>query len=232
MPRYQEIYCQHADRYERLIAREDYKGNLWRTMQPLLPGVDLSIVDMGAGTGRFARLLAPVTREMVCLDLSVHMLTSARRMIPEAEGPDCSFIIADNRSIPLRAGSFDLALAGWSFGHATGWYPQTWQVHIRRAVDELLRLARPGGIAMIFETLGAGTSQPGAPNQALEEYYHYLERERGFLSAQIRTDYRFTSNLEAEELIRFFFGDALGDRVREEGWIVVPEWTGLWWRRL
>jgi ubiquinone/menaquinone biosynthesis C-methylase UbiE len=160
------------------------------------------------------------------------MLSVARKKIKENGISGCNLLVGDNSRVPLPSDSFDLGLAGWSFGHATGWYPDSWRQHIRAAVDELLRVVRPGGMAMIFETLGTGTSQPEAPNQLLEDYYQYLERERGFASAQIRTDYRFDSNQEAEELTRFFFGDEFGDRVSDQGWIVVPEWTGLWWRRL
>ena len=47
----------------------------------------------------------------------------------------------------------------------------------------------------------------------------------------IRTDYRFASVQEAVELTRFFFGDELADRVRVEDWLVLPENTGIWWRR-
>ncbi|MBN1311052.1 MAG: hypothetical protein JXB30_06495 [Anaerolineae bacterium] len=44
--------------------------------------------------------------------------------------------------------------------------------------------------------------------------------------------YRFESLGEAEELPRFFFGEALADRVVQEELLVVPECTGVWWLTL
>ena len=35
-----------------------------------------------------------------------------------------------------------------------------------------------------------------------------------------------------EYLARFFFGDELGDKVRQNNWVILPECTGIWWRRI
>lgn len=229
MPTYQDIYRRHAAEYERLIAREDHQGNLWRAIRPLLPSGALTIADMGAGTGRFARLLAPVARHTYCFDRSHHMLSVARRVLQGGGVSNFSLLVADNSRVPLESGSVDLTLAGWNLGHSTEWHPGAWQERIRSAVDELLRLTRPGGKAMIFETLGTGVRQPSAPTEALAAYYEYLEHKRGFTPVQVQTDYRFASLDEAQELTRFFFGDEMGEKVLREGWTTVPEWTGLWW---
>ena len=53
----------------------------------------------------------------------------------------------------------------------------------------------------------------------------------GFNATWIRTDYEFASVPEAEELTRFFFGDALADRIEREQLLILPECTGLWWKR-
>jgi len=50
-----------------------------------------------------------------------------------------------------------------------------------------------------------------------------------FSRVRIRTDYRFASLPEAEDLTRFFFGDGLADRVADEALVVLPECTGIWW---
>jgi ubiquinone/menaquinone biosynthesis C-methylase UbiE len=136
---------------------------------------------------------------------------------------------ADNRNLPIAANAVDLAIAGWSFGHATVWYEDMWKKEISLSIMELLRIVRPGGTAMVFETLGSGSDEPGPPTKTLADYYTYLEQDLGFEKIIIETDYRFSSLEEAEELSRFFFGDELGDKVVERNWVILPEWTGMWW---
>jgi len=97
-------------------------------------------------------------------------------------------------------------------------------------VDEMLRLLRPGGAAVIIETMGTGSRTPAPPNAQLAAYYAWLESERGFRYKWIRTDYHFESVDEGVELFRFFFGDGLAELVAREGNVVVSECTGVWWR--
>jgi hypothetical protein len=65
----------------------------------------------------------------------------------------------------------------------------------------------------------------------LKDYYPWLD-EVGFQNKWIRTDYKFESIEEAEELSRFFFGDELGNKVRENNWVILPECTGVWWLKI
>jgi hypothetical protein len=139
--------------------------------------------------------------------------------------------VADNKRLPVEDGGADIAIAGWSFGHAIGWFPDTWRDEIGAAVDEIARVLHPGGSAIILETMTTGSETPAPPTEGLATYYGWLETERGFSHTSIRTDYRFASLDEAERLTRFFFGDELADRVHRENWVTTPENTGIWWRQ-
>ena len=68
------------------------------------------------------------------------------------------------------------------------------------------------------------------PPESLKEYYAYLE-EAGFSSTWIRTDYAFDSLAEAQQLAGFFFGDDMARQVVDNNWVILPECTGLWWKR-
>jgi ubiquinone/menaquinone biosynthesis C-methylase UbiE len=126
--------------------------------------------------------------------------------------------------------SADFAIEGWSFAHATGWYPERWQAEISKAIEEMFRVLKPGGTAVIIETMGTGSEAPAPPNERLAAYYYWLENDLGFLYTWIRTDYKFDSVTQADELTRFFFGDELADRIVREGLIILPECTGIWWK--
>ncbi len=231
MPDFETIYREHALEYDRLVTREDHQGNLLHALKGLCPPAGASVVELGAGTGRITRLLAPHVRFIAAFDRSKAMLDVAAGRLKETSLRNWRLAVGDNRSLPVADGVADVAIAGWSFGHSTGWHPDTWPREIDRAVEQMRRVLRPGGAAIILETLGTGRESPQPPTPALAEYYRLLEDRHGFASRWIRTDYRFESLAEADRLTRFFFGDELADRVRRDKLVVLPECTGLWWLR-
>lgn len=91
------------------------------------------------------------------------------------------------------------------------------------------RVLRPGGTAIIIETLGTATETPRPPSSHLADLYSWLETGHGFASSWIRTDYQFVSLREAEELTWFFFGLEMAELVVREKLIILPECTGIWW---
>jgi ubiquinone/menaquinone biosynthesis C-methylase UbiE len=230
MPTFHEIYAQHADQYDALVSREDYQGNLLPALEAIRPLAGLEVVEMGAGTGRLTRLLAPHVKFIRAYDMSAHMLATAEASLRAMGADNFSVQPADNAHIPAESASADLSIAGWSFGHSTAWQSENWREVIGAAVGEMLRVLRANGTAIIIETLGTGRDTPGPPSEGLAAYYAWLESEHGFARTEIRTDLQFASLDEADSLMRFFFGDAMGDLVRQNHWLIVPECTGIWHR--
>ena len=227
---HEQIYRTQPESYDRLVAREDYQGNLARALTDLMPSSGAVIVDLGTGTGRLARLLTRGQR-IIASDRSLAMLQVASRRTV-AGLANVNYLAADNRWVPLRGASADVVLAGWTLGHSVSWYGETWPVEIGRALGEMMRVVRQPGLLVIVETLGTGIEAPRAPTQGLADYYRWLEETHGFERRWLRTDYRFETPEEAVSLIRFFFGDDLAGRVASEGGTLVPECTGLWLRSL
>ena len=232
---FKQIYATQAAKYEQMVAREDYQGHILPALLGIRPFTNqTSVIELGAGTGRLTKLLARHIGHITAMDISPHMLGVARKKldpsgVPKPEGT-IALVAADNRRLPIADQSADVALVGWSLGHFVGWYPADWQDQIGRALAEMQRVLRPGGTIIILETLGTGHETPQPPHEGLAAYYDWLENEYGFESAWIRTDYRFASVKEADGLTRFFFGDALADRIRCEKLTILPECTGIWWR--
>ncbi len=228
--RFRAIYARHAAQYDALVAAEDYRGLLFPTLNDIRPLSGLDAVEFGAGTGRLTRLLALAVRRVWAFDASLHMLSVAAQRLAETGAANWALAAADNRRLPLPPACADLAVEGWSFAHAVGWYPDTWREEVGAMLAEMRRVLRPGGTAMLLETLGTGHKRPTPPTEGLAALYRWLEQEQGFQSTWIRTDYYFNSSEEAERLTRFFFGDALADRVLAEQQVMLPECTGIWWR--
>jgi len=227
---FDHVYRHRAEDYQRLVAREDHAGRLLPALagERALDGLD--VVETGAGTGRLTDLLARHVARVHAFDGSRAMLEVAAEHLRGA-GADVLLGVADHRALPLAADCADLAVEGWAFGHFVARCPETWRAEVEGAVAELRRVLRPGGEAVLIETLGTGTTDPRPPHPGLAALYAFLEARLGFSRTWIRTDYRFASLAEADELTRFFFGDDLADRVVREEWVELPECTGVWrWR--
>ena len=69
-----EIYASRAPEYERLVAREDFAGNILKALQEIRVLAELDVVELGAGTGRLTCMLAPFVRSIRAFDASDHML--------------------------------------------------------------------------------------------------------------------------------------------------------------
>jgi ubiquinone/menaquinone biosynthesis C-methylase UbiE len=228
---FQTIYAHSAASYDALVSYEDYQGHLLPALTAIRPLAGLDIVECGAGTGRLTRLLAPHVRSIRAYDASPHMLATAHNSLTAIGSRNWMLGIADNRALPEAARSADLVLEGWSFGHAIGWHPDTWRDEIGRMLAEMARILRPGGTAILLETLGTGSETPAPPTPGLAEFYEWLVAEHDFEHTWIRTDYQFSTVPEAAELTRFFFGGALADRIKHEQLLILPECTGFWWKR-
>lgn len=227
---FKEIYAGSANQYDALVRREDYNHNLLPALNNLKPLVGLEVVEFGAGTGRLTLLLAPHVKSIRAFDDAPAMLEVLGERLLKGKIMNCTVQLGDNRGLPVPDASADLTIEGWSFGHLVGWYPESWPEEIRRAIAEMERILRPGGVAVLLETLGTGNETPQPPTPGLTAFYDRLQNELGFNYTWLRTDYRFESLDEAVELTGFFFGEKLAQTVHENKSLILPECTGLWWR--
>jgi ubiquinone/menaquinone biosynthesis C-methylase UbiE len=225
------IYQTDADRYEALIAREDYQGNILRTLERIVPNLDQRVVlDLGAGTGRLTRLLAPRVKFVRAFDESEEMLRVCRDRLAASGLSNWQADVADHRRLPIDDASADLVVSGWSVSYLAVWGNDKWRENLSEWLGEMKRVLRRGQPIVLFESLGTGHEAPfHLPH--LINFYPWLD-EVGFQKTWIRTDYKFESLEEAEYLSRFFFGDGMGDNVLKNKWAILPECTGVWWTNI
>ena len=225
-PDHKSIYNEAALNYERLVSREDYQGNLLKAIQAVLPLQGITVVELGAGTGRVTRLLAPLVGSIAAFDTSAHMLQIAADSLMAGGWHNWRTGVADHRALPVEDVSADLCISGWSICYLVDWNRQAWKADVEKALAEMERVLKTGGMTILIETQGTGFTTPHAPDH-LVEYLRFLE-EHGFQSSWFRTDYRFKDPREARESSTFFFGEEMAQKI--EG-VILPECTGLWWKR-
>jgi ubiquinone/menaquinone biosynthesis C-methylase UbiE len=225
-----KIYQSEGDRYEALISREDYQGNIPRAIDEILRVDGLDVLDLGAGTGRLTLLLAPRAKSIRAFDLSAEMLRVCRERLIKSGLSNWQVDVADHRQLPVQDRSADVVVSGWSVSYLAVWSQENGQVELDKWLTEMNRVLRSGGMIILFESLGTGNEEP-VRLEHVESTYRWLDAN-GFENKWIRTYYQFDSLEEAIELSRFFFGDELGDKVEQNHWVVLPECTGVWWRRV
>ncbi|MFV1858681.1 MAG: class I SAM-dependent methyltransferase [Anaerolineales bacterium] len=226
IPDHREIYANRADQYELLISREDFESNISRKLKELETFDERDVIELGAGTGRLTRLLAPVVRTIHAFDASPNMLEVAAAKLSDTGLRNWGLAASDHRNLPIADLSADIVISGWSIVYLVVWNESAWESELAKGLAEMRRILRPGGSIILLETLGTGHESPQPPEN-LVDYYSFLEHQ-GFSSSWIRTDYRFESLEEAEEIVSFFFGEAMLDEIVHDGSITLPECTGIW----
>ncbi len=227
MPGERETYASHAREYEALVSHEDYQGNILKAIQGVASVAGRDVIDLGAGTGRLACLVAPYARRVLAFDLSAHMLGLAREKLQAVAPGRWLTAAADHRSVPLASASADLILSGWSVSYVAVWHPQRWRAELEAWFAEARRLIRRAGHLVLFESMGTGSEQPERLAH-LVDFYDWLE-ETGFQFKWIRTDYRFETPQVAADLAGFFFGDEMRRKIEAQHLAILPECTGVWW---
>ncbi len=237
MTDYRAIYETRADDYDRMVEVEDVDGEVIGSLAALAPLSGSNVCEVGIGTGRITRQLVARGARVFGVEPAEAMLRIAISKV-RALGGDASGLVSGSLgALPFGDATADLGVAGWVFGHQRTFEPQTWRSEVGRGVAELERVVRPGGAIALFETHGTGVEAPlfvdGADGR--EDFYEllrFLVEDLGFERRILRTDYRLSSPEEAARALEFFFGPEMGARIRARGWARVPEWTGLYTKRV
>lgn len=72
------------------------------------------VLDIGAGTGRLSRLIAPLARSVVGLDPDVDAIGEARKDARADGARNVRFAVAPAQELGVAPGSFDTAIFSWS----------------------------------------------------------------------------------------------------------------------
>ena len=135
----------------------------------------LDALDIGCGTGFLGLELAERGHRVAGVDFAPAMLAEARRKVAE-RGFDIRFEQADAEQLPFPAASFDLAVCRhllWTLPH-----PQA-------AIDEWIRVLRPGGrLAVIDSQFDPSVLQAGPQNARSSAEYADIADKLPFLGGR------------------------------------------------
>lgn len=227
---HKQIYGSEAQKYQALVSREDYQGNLLPEILRIDTLQEKHVVELGAGTGRITCQVAPFVNRLIACDISHHMLTLAKDNLNFLGLDNWSLSLESHTALPFKNDCADVIIAGWSFCYAAIDAGENWQAGLEVALSEAARVLQPGGTLILIESLGTGYEAPHRPER-LKNYLGYLD-DHGFESSWIRTDYKFKDFSEAKMLTEFFFGENPLPMWAGENAVIVPECTGMWWKSI
>ena len=142
-----KIYQTDGDRYEALIAREDYQGNIEKTLDEIVNADGLDVLDLGAGTGRLAVMLAPRAKSMRAFDVSEEMLRVAAARVNGAHSGRIALRRMDAEAMDFADASFDCVTLPYVLSVTPD--PD-------RLIAEVRRVCRRGGDILIVNHFSGG----------------------------------------------------------------------------
>lgn len=159
-------------------------------LMPWLPNRnDLTVLDLGAGTGFFTDLLAGSYNQVIGLDISKEMLKYAK----ECRNENIIWLEADAHKIPLQDKSIDFIYSNLVI---------QWCEPLDVAINEMLRVLKPGGL-IIFTTLVDGTLHELKSSwKQVDDDQHVIDfKTEEQLSEYFNTDYSSVLEHKCQDIV-------------------------------
>jgi ubiquinone/menaquinone biosynthesis C-methylase UbiE len=167
-------------------------------------------LEVGVGTGRIAFPVSAAGYRVVGVDLSVPMLNRLRARGRSAPSARVDVVRGTATQLPLRNGSVDVVYAV----HVLHLIPR-WE----QALDEMVRVLRPGGVLLLLRTSGGrdipavareysrliralGYRRPTLGVRSRPRISQHL-RERGFVVRTLPARWRWTESVSLAESLRY-----------------------------
>ena len=177
-------------------ARAAMFGQYERLRQQLLGKIDVRkgrrVLDMASGTGYLAEKMGVV--DLVCTDISVHMLKRARA---KAKG---DFVLADAHRLPFKDGVFDATVSSFAMHEVA---------NPSNVMGEIFRILKPGGKIAVMDVV----QQTRFSKKILLEIFHtFVEmRTASYVNiAQLKNAFRaadgFNVQWEMFKLVALVWG--------------------------
>lgn len=204
---YSVFYKENAPVYEKFSKAEDAPERILKAISPKLKG--RTVLDVGCGTGKYIKLLAPHVKAYYGLDISAHQLLIAKKKVYAFK--NVKLICADASKMKLPSSFFDVAVAFWAVSPIAGWERK------ERAIAEVLRTLKHSSSFYLVENGVSGFFEKirGARRRGETQEYNQWLKKRGFkVIKRIKTYFEFTSQKEARKVFGKIWGNEVGSQIK------------------
>ena len=184
------------EKFQEMLARDQYANEYDRHFSPLVNRIEippylksirspgslrssgsLSIIELGAGTGRITRRYLSFAENVVALDFSLESLRYLKKKLTLEEQKKCLLVQADMTRLPFADSSFDKAVTFQVIEHLPG---ETCRID---SVREASRILKPDGeiVCSVYHysraKQKAGIRQEGFHDQnGVPIYFYHFKR--------------------------------------------------------
>jgi ubiquinone/menaquinone biosynthesis C-methylase UbiE len=118
-------------------------------------------LDIATGGGHTARAIAPYVARVMVTDLTPRMLETAREFLLSQGVSNAEFQIVDAEQLPFADASFDRVTCRIAPHH----FP-----NVARAVQEVARVMKPGGLFLLIDNIAPGDPELDAFDNKIEKW--------------------------------------------------------------
>ncbi|MBL0212199.1 MAG: class I SAM-dependent methyltransferase [Holophagaceae bacterium] len=202
-------YREAPEIFDAFSRAEDPGGLVARRLRSLAPMANRRVLELGCGTGRYLRELAPCAQLYLGVEPSLNMLALAR---PAAFGIPGRPLLLRGRgeSLPFKTGTFGMVFAAWVLVNL--------REEVRaRVLKEASRILDPAGAGTwILENHWDSQFQRyrgrGAEDEA--RLCRLMDQDGFHLVETVDTELRFPSPSEAERVLGYLCGDTMLEHLR------------------
>ncbi|HEY7171933.1 MAG TPA: ubiquinone/menaquinone biosynthesis methyltransferase [Vicinamibacterales bacterium] len=137
------LFATIADRYDLItVVLSGGRDRAWkrRLVSLAAPAPGVRALDLAAGTGDIAFLLAARGAHVVGLDITIRMIELARAKRQEGRPPQ--FLVGDMTALPFPAAAFDVVTSGYGLRNVPD---------LQQSIDEIYRVLDSGGQALTLD---------------------------------------------------------------------------------
>lgn len=179
----QNSFARQAENFETKtlnFSRQEYLDYMIRmaSFQP-----EDRVLEVAAGTCACGRSIAPLVKEVTCLDLTPQMLEVGKREAEKGGLSNIHFVIGDAEKIPFADQAFDAVISRLAFHHME---------HPEKVFAEMSRVLAPGGRLVLIDMESA--------EENLRDTSDKIERMR---------DPSHVRNLSSDEMLGFYGKEGL-----------------------